>query len=218
MDMFVTTEIIKKVHAFMESGRAPAAKYASVSKIIAGTSDQSGLLLWRKRVGEAEADRISKESAALGTSLHTILENHFSDGFSEEAWESEIGFYLYKRLIEKLKLLDPIALELKVWSDLLRVNGRLDCLGFYDGVLSIVDFKNSLKPKEDQYLEGYYIQATLYAMMLYDLLGIEVKQIVLLVALRNSPTPQVFVRRTNQYARLAYARVAMYYKQLIPAA
>ena len=48
----------------------------SVTTILDKTSDKTALIEWRKRVGDAEANRISKESAGLGTKVHNALEKH----------------------------------------------------------------------------------------------------------------------------------------------
>lgn len=166
-------------------------KYPGVTKVLSHTKDMSGLNEWRKRVGEEEADRIVKESTDIGSSLDMILFNHFK-GVDCSQYKNELGYTLYKQMLPSLHKIEPIALQLKVWSNRLKVMGFIDCLCYYDGVLTLLDFKNSKKLKDDKYLLDYYLQCTLYCMMLKDMFNIVVKQIVLMIAIREgSPVPQI---------------------------
>ena len=48
----------------------------SVTTVLSATKDMTHLMEWRKRVGEQEAQRISTESANIGTVMHRSLEKH----------------------------------------------------------------------------------------------------------------------------------------------
>ena len=48
----------------------------SVTTVLSDTGDKTALIAWRKRVGDEEANRISRESAGLGTKVHNALEKH----------------------------------------------------------------------------------------------------------------------------------------------
>ena len=48
----------------------------SVTTVLDKTSDKTALIAWRKRVGEEEANRVSRESAGLGTKVHNAIEKH----------------------------------------------------------------------------------------------------------------------------------------------
>lgn len=188
-------------------------RWPSVSKILDSTTDKSGIEAWRNRIGHAEADRIIKESKDIGISMHSIIEDRFAlPTFDMLNYKDQPGYEMYLQLGGYLSEMEPFALELKMWSEILGVNGRTDCVGLFREHPSVIDFKNSRTPKRAEWIENYFIQATLYALMLHDLLGIAIKQIVLLVAVRSEPFPQVFVRRTSQYAHLALDRVAQFYK------
>lgn len=187
-------------------------RYPGATKILSGTKDMSGLDAWRARVGDEEADRILLESQVIGNSLDMILYEYFKPTFNEDDYKNEVGFFLYKQLKPRLKHIDPIGLQIKIWSDKLKVMGYLDCLCYYKGVLSLVDFKNSKKIKTPEYLEDYYLQCTIYCMLLKDMFGINVRQIVLLIGIRENIYPQVEVQQTKDYVREAIKRIKEYYR------
>ena len=48
--------------------------FPSVTTVLGHTTDKSWLFEWRKRLGEKEADKISRNSAGRGTYMHLLLE------------------------------------------------------------------------------------------------------------------------------------------------
>lgn len=205
------TEYHQKIKSFVDSKLDMPEKYRGVTKMLSSTKDQSGLDAWRLAVGEEEAQRIVDESIAIGKSLDKILLNHFLPDFNIDDYKDEPGLFLYKRLKPFLKKVDPIALQLKLWSNHLKTMGYLDCIGFYDGVISMIDFKNAKKEKTEEQLEDYFLQCTLYCIMLYELLGIKIDQIVLIIAVRNSSYPHIIRRSIKNYVKEAIARVRTYH-------
>lgn len=206
--------IVQSIHAFMdelEAGRKPPERYPGVTKILSGTSDQSGLIEWRKRVGDAEAQRILNESLKIGTSLDKLVQLSFDDNFEQATHQHEAGYGLYLQLKTHLAKVDPVALQLKVWSERLKVMGYLDIVGWYDGVLSIIDVKNTRTSKRREYVDDYFLQCALYSMCIHDLLGIDIKQLVLLVGDRSNTQSQVFIERTKNYVHEAISRARLYH-------
>lgn len=213
-------EIVESVHNFMdkyEKGEMkPAAKYPGVTTILSKTKDAPGLDEWRLQVGDEEADRILKESHAYGNSLDKMLTDCWDEGWNLDDHKTELGYRLFLQLKPHLKHVDPISLQLSVWSDRLKVRGILDCLCFYKGKLTLLDFKNARHEKKPEYLEDYFLQCTLYSMMLYDLLGLKIEQIALFIGVRDQAFPQVFVRETKKYVKSAIDRVAQYHREHAP--
>lgn len=206
-------EIIQKIHDHQDrvlNGFTTPEKYPGVTTVLGKTKDDTFLLEWRKRIGDAEADRIVKESQRIGTSLDTLVQMSFDDNFEQATHQHEAGYDLYRQLKKDLRRVDPYALQLKVWSDRLRVMGYLDIVGTFDGVCSIIDIKNTRTTKKREYVEDYFLQCTLYSMCIHDLLGLEIKQLVLLIADRSSTQPQVFIERTNKYVPQALRRIRQY--------
>jgi len=83
--------------------------------------------------------------------------------------------------------------EAALYSDTLELAGRVDCIAEFDGVLSIIDFKTSDKYKKEEYLYDYYVQECAYALCLQERYGIQVKQLVTIVAIEDS-NPQVSIQ------------------------
>jgi genome maintenance exonuclease 1 len=184
-------------------------EYVSVTTVLSAVSDKTWLEEWKKRVGEDVANRITQEAAARGSSLHDIIERHFKGNLNKED-QAASGWKLYKSLLIHLNKIEPLSLELPLWSDHLRVAGRTDCVGIYEGKLSIIDFKSSRREKREEEINNYFLQCALYALMLYELLGIECKQIVVLIGNDNG-FPQEFKRKTRTHAREAIEAVRRYY-------
>lgn len=211
--VFDTNDLVSRaVTDFVNSGvDIEKGIYPGVTKILDATSDKSGIEAWRQRVGEEEADRILKESQEIGNSLDDLLLKSFLPDFKQELYLREKGYYLFKQLSIPLRKIEPVALQLKIWSDDLKVMGYLDCLGYYNGELSLIDFKNSRSIKKPEHYHNYLLQCTIYCLILKKLLGINVKQIVLLIGVRDSVSPQIVKERTKDYVKEAYNRIIEYH-------
>ena len=85
-----------------------------------------------------------------------------------------------------------VGTEIPLFSDLLRVAGTTDCIAEYNGELSIIDFKTSRKPKKEEWIDDYYMQTFAYKLMFEEMTGVEIKQIVILVACIDQFDVQVF--------------------------
>lgn len=204
----------QKISDRIESGRRiyttpDGMEYPSVTTILSAVSDKSWLEGWRKAVGNDVADKITKESCARGTAMHNIIEQHLLNQDVSQFIDSP-GYPLFRSLLIYLRKIKPISLELPVWSNNLKIAGRVDCIGLYENKLSIIDFKSSRKEKQADQIEHYFLQCTLYALSLFELLDIECKQIVILIS-SNEGFPQVFKRETRDYVQTAINTVRHYY-------
>lgn len=183
--------------------------YPSVTTVLSAMEDHSWLDAWRERVGVEEAARITKQSAERGTSMHALIENRFR---GEPIDQSAVGYSLYRQLKIYLQNIDPIGLELPLWSDILRIAGRTDCAGIYGTHgICIIDYKSSRREKRADEIEGYFLQTALYAAMLSERLNIHAKKIVILIGV-DGGFPQEFVRHTKEYLPKAISIVKMYHK------
>lgn len=184
-------------------------EYVSVTTVLSAVSDKSWLEEWRKTVGEEVAEQITLDAASRGTSMHGIIERHYCGKLLDKDRHAS-GWKLYKSLLIYLKKITPLSLEMPLWSDNLRIAGRTDCVGFYENKLSVIDFKSSRREKQAEKINNYFLQCTLYALMLYELLGIECKQIVVLIG-SDEGFPQVFKRETRTYIKEAISVVKRYH-------
>ena len=140
---------------------------------------------WRKKVGNEEADRITKAATKRGTDMHTLTE-HYLKNDQELPEVPPISEFLFKIAKSKLNLINSIhTLEGSLYSKQLGIAGTGDCIAEYNGELSIIDFKTSKKPKPREWIEHYFVQAMAYGCMLYELTGISVKKLVIIMACEN---------------------------------
>ena len=166
--------------------------YPSITTILA-QQENLGLEAWKAKVGEKEARRISKESARIGTAVHQMAEFYLSNYIIKLKDEDKKIVDTFNRLRFLLGNINNIVgLEIPLFSDLLRVAGTTDCIAEYNGQLSIIDFKTSRKPKKEEWIDDYYMQTFAYKLMFEEMTGIEIQQIVILVACVESFDVQVF--------------------------
>ena len=139
---------------------------------------------WRKRVGDVEADKITKAATTRGTDMHTLTEYYLkNDDLPEVPPISEFLFKIAKGTLNKID--NIYALEGPLYSKQLGIAGTVDCIAEYDGELAIIDFKTSKKPKPRNWIEHYFVQAMAYGCMLYEMKGISIKKLVIIMACEN---------------------------------
>lgn len=140
---------------------------------------------WRKKVGEQEADKITRAATSRGTDMHTLVENYLQN-CSDLPKVQPLSDILFKIAKPELNKINNIyALERSMYSKYLGIAGTVDCIAEYDGELAIIDFKTSKKPKPKEWIEHYFVQAAAYACMFYELTGISVKKLVILMSCEN---------------------------------
>jgi genome maintenance exonuclease 1 len=166
--------------------------YPSITSILS-QQENLGLEAWKERVGEKEAKRISKESARIGTSVHQLAEFYLSNlDFKLDKEEKKIvdTFNRLRFLLGNIN--NIVGLEIPLFSDLIRVAGTCDCIAEYNGKLSIIDFKTSRRPKKEEWVDDYWMQTFAYKLMFEEMTGIEIQQVVILIASVESFDVQVF--------------------------
>jgi len=166
--------------------------YPSITSVLA-QQENLGLEAWKAKVGEKEAKRISQDSARIGTAVHQMAEFYLSNYIIKLKDEDKKIVDTFNRLRFLLGNINNIVgLEIPLFSDLLRVAGTTDCIAEYNGKLSIIDFKTSRRPKKEEWIDDYYMQTFAYKLMFEEMTGIEIQQIVILVACVESFDVQVF--------------------------
>jgi len=171
--------------------------YPSITSILA-LQDKPGLKKWREDVGEKEAKRISQDSMRIGTAVHQMAEFYLSNYIIKLKNEDKKIVDTFNRLRFLLGNINNIVgNEIALYSDLLRVAGTADCIAEYNGVPSVIDFKTSRKPKKEEWIDDYYMQTFAYKLMFEEMTGLEIKQIVILVACIDQFEVQVFKKPAN---------------------
>ena len=170
--------------------------YPSITTIL-GSQPKPGLVEWRKRVGEKEANKVMKEASSLGTAVHNLCERYlYNHELKSDNKEVVSVFNRLRFLLGNIN--NIIGLEIPLYSDHLKVAGTTDCIAEYNGVLSVIDFKTSGKPKKEEWIEDYYIQAFFYSVAFFEMTGAMPEQIVILIAIRNSFEVQVFKKSMSE--------------------
>ena len=154
-------------------------KYPSITTVISNNSKkQKSLAKWRARVGKEKAQGISTRSATRGTRYHKLVEDYLNNILDKTKYKDmPLPWFMFNTSQKVLDRINNIYLqEAALYSDVLKIAGRVDCIAEFDGVLSIIDFKTSAKQKPENYLLDYYVQECGYACMLQELYGISVQQ------------------------------------------
>jgi genome maintenance exonuclease 1 len=156
---------------------------------------------WRKKVGEEEADKITRQATSRGTDMHTLVEHLLKNEDLPEV--QPLSQFLFKIAKPDLNRINNIhALESSLYSKILGVAGTVDCIAEFDGELAIIDFKTSKKPKPREWIEHYFVQCAAYACMFYELTGIPVKKLVIIMACENGECIVYEERDKSKYIKL----------------
>ena len=180
-------------------------KYASITTVISNNSKkQAGLARWRKRVGEKKAAAITSKSVRRGTRYHKLVEDYLDNKdlniLDIENKEQPLPWLMFHSSVKSLDNINRIYLqEAALYSDVLQIAGRVDCIAEYEGKLSIIDFKTSKIPKEEYYMYDYYVQETAYACCFKEMYGLDVEQLVTIVACENGDTQVKIVPPRKEY-------------------
>lgn len=167
----------------------------SVTTILKNTQDASkaeSLARWKLKVGEVEAERIKNTAATRGTAMHTYLEHYIKGGkvldltdVGREA--SSMGQTIIDKGFDDLE--EVWGVECTLYYPGLYA-GQTDLCGVYQGRESIIDFKQSNKPKRAEWIEDYKLQLVAYATAHDCIFGTNIEQGVILMC-----TPDNFFQR-----------------------
>jgi len=155
---------------------------------------KESLMEWRRRVGEAEANRISRKAAGRGTAVHQIIEdylNNLEDPIKDKMPDAVMMFKQLQPILDK-SISKVYMQEAPLWSYKYRLAGRVDCVADIKGKLSVVDFKTSMKPKKREWVTDYFLQTAAYSHMIGEMYGDTVEQTVIFIAVEDRD-PQIFV-------------------------
>ena len=182
----------------------PNGKKAPSITSITSFYNRQTFIKWRKRVGEEEANKITKVATERGTKFHDLVEKYL---LNEDINSLKDVLPTTKaRLIaarESLNKIDNIhALEKPLYSEYFGIAGRVDCIAEYEGELAIIDFKTSKKIKPEKWLENYFVQETAYACMYFEMTGIAVNKIVTLMVADNGDVHVYEKRNKGDYIKL----------------
>jgi hypothetical protein len=176
--------------------------YPSITTITSHKKKDS-ILKWRKRVGEEKANKISSQASNRGNKFHGMVECYLKNEGLPKDETHPLASYLFRSAIETLDRINNIhLLEAPLYSDHLRIAGRVDCIAEFDGELAVIDFKTSTKPKQESWIENYFVQEAAYAAMYYERCGVEVQKVVTIIAVEDGTMQVIEKRNLNELYKL----------------
>jgi genome maintenance exonuclease 1 len=191
-------------------------KVPSVTTILSKSKDMTHLLEWRKRIGDAAADQITKESTGLGSMMHSHLECWIKQ--EERPGGTNVGRVMAKQMADVI-IDQGLSNVSEVWGIEVPLRyeqlwaGTTDLVGVYKGQEAIMDFKTTNKPKKLDHVQDYFLQLTAYIMAHNQTFGTNIQQGVIFMVSRDL-SYQEFVLEPHQleeYEKLWLDRLMMYY-------
>ena len=153
---------------------------ASVTTILDATKDKSHLIAWKKRVGEQKAQEIVTEAAGVGTRMHKYLEDYIETG----EWPTP-GSNPYAQqahmMATQIKENAMVHVD-EIWGSEVPLYvpgiyaGTTDLVGTYKGQPCIMDFKQTNKPKKEEWVYDYFLQLTAYAVAHNEVHGTDIRE------------------------------------------
>ena len=161
----------------------------SVTTILSRTKDKTFLKEWRARVGEAKAEKIISDSSQIGTALHLYIEHYVNEHAYKDL--TDIGVQAGKMAQVIIDHDDGLKKVSEVWGSEVHLYypgkfaGTTDMVGVYDGRPTIIDFKQTNRPKKREWVQDYLMQLAAYAMAHNKLFDTEIDQGVVLMCSRD---------------------------------
>ncbi|MDA9646168.1 hypothetical protein N9X11_01105 [Candidatus Pelagibacter bacterium] len=197
-------------------------KLPSVTSILQATQSEekkASLANWKARVGTAEANRIKNDASSRGTSMHLILERFLKGQLNLELLDEEDN--------KSKKMADEI-IEQGIKGKLSEVWGTESCLaypgkyagtcdavGVYEGQETIIDFKQSNKPKKEEWIEDYYLQLGAYSLAHNVVYNSRITQGIVLLCTVDNLFQDFRIQGTKleEYQNKFLEKVEQYYHQ-----
>ena len=159
----------------------------SVTTVLSKTKDKTFLKKRRQKVGEKKAEQIIRDSAQIGTALHLYIERFVNGDKYKDL--TEIGAQAEKMA---QKIIDESFKDItEIWGSEVhlyypgRYAGTTDMIGVYKGRPTIIDFKQTNRPKKREWVQDYLMQISAYAVAHNKLFNTEIDQGVVLMCSRD---------------------------------
>jgi genome maintenance exonuclease 1 len=191
----------KRLYATPDGSKVP-----SVTTILDKTKPREkieALMAWKRRVGEAKAQEIVTEAAGRGTRMHKFLEDYVKTGIINEPGSnpySKQSHIMAKHVIEKglCNVNEIWGVEVPLYFPGLYA-GTTDGCGLHLNDESIIDYKQTNKPKKEEWIEDYYLQLTAYALAHNEVHGTNIRKGVVLMCVSPKMNEQLQVVEEPAY-------------------
>jgi len=180
------TEDGRRLYATPDGKRLP-----SVTTVLDRTKPEEkkqALNEWRRRVGVENAQKITTEAANRGTRMHTYLEDYIKQGQLKERGSNPFGWASHamaQTVIEDglVNVNEIWGVEIPLYFPSLYA-GTTDGCGLHLNEESILDYKQTNKPKREEWIEDYYLQLTAYALAHNEVYGTNIRKGVVLMCVK----------------------------------
>jgi len=159
----------------------------SVTTILSKTKDKSFLKQWRAKVGEAAAEKIIQDAGKIGTALHLYIERLVNGEKYKDL--TKIGIQAEKMA---KKIVEEAFKDItEVWGSEIHLYypnkyaGTADMIGMYKGRPTVMDFKQTNRPKKREWIQDYLMQLAAYAQAHNKIFNTEIEQGVILMCSRD---------------------------------
>lgn len=207
-------------------------KLPSVTTILDATKPQEkveALNAWRARVGVENAKKITTEAANRGTRMHSYLEGYIKTGVLKDRGSNPYSWASHS--MAECVIQNGLGAVNEFWGVEVPLYfpeiyaGTTDCAGVHSGIESILDFKQTNKPKKREWIEDYFLQLAAYAEAHNQLWGTRINRGVIIMCVKPSvdettqkqisaPEYQEFILEGDEfekYRSLWWRRVEQYY-------
>jgi genome maintenance exonuclease 1 len=188
-------------------------KLPSVTTVV-GAMKKGSIMEWRNAVGPEEANRVSRAASGRGNRVHNMAEKYLKNEAIDWRKQMPDAAVMFRSLIPHMDRINNIHyIEQALWSEKVGMAGRVDLIAEWDGVLSVIDWKTSSKVKTLEDIPDYLAQCVAYAAMYQEHVGISIDQIVIVMAVEQSP-PIIFIEKTADHINTLVEHIGYYRKTL----
>ena len=192
---------------------------ASVTTILDATKDKTHLIAWKKRVGEQKAQEIVTEAAGVGTRMHKYLEDYIEFGEWPQPGSNPYAQQAHG-MAEVIKTQALTDVD-EIWGSEVNLYmpnmyaGTTDLVGQYKGQPSIMDFKQTNKPKKVEWVVDYFLQLVAYAEAHNEIYGTNIREGHVFMCSRAGEYQQfdIWPNEYEEWRNEWYERVYQYYAQ-----
>ena len=166
-------------------------KLPSVTTILDQTkSEESKTALhnWRRRVGVEKAQQITTEAANRGTRMHTYLEQYVKDGIIKERGSNPFSWPRHAMaqvvIDQGLRNVNEFwGIEVPLYFPGIYA-GTTDGAGMHLNQESILDYKQTNRPKKREWIDDYFVQLCAYAEAHNEVYGTKIRKGVILMCVK----------------------------------
>ena len=193
----------------------------SVTTILKATESEekkAKLAAWKERVGHKQAEIISREATTRGSSMHNYLEKFLLGKLNMDLLgDNNREKMMADQIIEnglRNRLNEIWGCEATLYYPG-KYAGSADCVGVYENKQTIIDFKNSTKPKKDEWIDDYYLQCAAYSLAHNKVYGSKITQAVILLCTKDNIFQRFIIdgERLINYQNQFMEKVEQFYSQ-----